>query len=461
MDSIETSIIKCLVYSDEYARKVLPYIKMEYFENEDRVLCELIRDHYEKYNQKPNREIITIALDNLTLSETVHEAAKVKVDFIHNTREDMPGIDWMVDETETYFQDRAVYNALYTAIQIAEGDHKELDKHAIPELLTDALGVSFDSEIGMDYTESFEDRYEMYNQATFKIPFKLKKFNEITQGGVEKGTLQCILGTTNVGKSLCLCSLAAEYMSLGYNVFYASAEMSEIATSKRIDANLLDIEMDQFDKIDKDKFLKKTRKLQDKSVGRLFVKQYPTSSAHVGHLRHTLNELKLKKNFKPDVILLDYINIFASSRYKSLSGVNSYSYVKAIAEEMRGLAIEYGVPMWTATQSNRDGADTTDVSLTNTSESFGLPATVDLMLAIVSNDELYQLQQYLCVLLKSRYSDKGKVSNFMIGVDYQHMKLFDIETDDKYSTASVNDQTSQPKFDKSQKPQMNLSDLQI
>ena len=408
-------------------RAVLPYIKPDYFEGIYRILFKEAGKFVAKYNKLPNAEAFKIQLDETeSLSE---EQYKLAIDILPNLfSEEEVNSQWLNDSTEKWCQDRALHNAIMESITIIEGKHAQLTKNALPDILSKALSVSFDNNIGHDYTENADQRFEFYHQEENKIPFDLDYFNKITDGGLPNKTLNICLAGTGVGKSLFMCHVAASCLVQGRNVLYITMEMAEERIAERIDANLLNVPIDQLDKMSKDMFTTKVGQLAKDTAGKLIIKEYPTGSAHSGHFRALLNELKLKKSFVPEIIFIDYLNICASSRMKSLGGaINSYTYIKAIAEELRGLAVEFDVPIFSATQTNRQGYSNSDVGLEDTSESFGLPATADLMFAIVSTEELEQMSQLMVKQLKNRYNDPVKYKRFMIGVDRSKMRLYDIE----------------------------------
>jgi replicative DNA helicase len=424
---IENTILSSLIFNEEYTRKTLPYIKEEYFnETSDRLLFSIIDSFFKKYNKMPTKEVLSIELENYSVSQDVFEDCAVKVNSFEKSES---ALDWLVDNTEKFCQDRAIYNAVKEGIQILDNKSSK-DKGALPQLLADALAVSFDQEIGHDYFEDFEARFRSYYETTSKIPFSIELLNKITCGGLDRKTLNIFLAGTGVGKSLFMCNEAAFNLMEGKNVVYFTMEMSEKKISERIDANLLDIDISEMKNIPFETLSRKLKKLQEKKVGRLIVKEYPTSSAHVGHFRFFLNELKTKRNFVPDVIYVDYLNICASSRMKP-GVVNSYTYIKAIAEELRGLAVEFNVPLISATQVTRSGFNSSDIELTDTSESFGLPATADLMIALISTDELEEMGQIMMKQLKNRYGDLNYFRKFFVGIDRPKMRIFNVANDNE------------------------------
>jgi archaellum biogenesis ATPase FlaH len=420
---ISQLILNQLCTNEEFTRRTLPFLKDEYFERGEKLLFAVVSRFIEKYNTVPTEAALKLELQkipNVTneLMEQVHRAYKSEpVD-----------MQWVLDETEKFCQDRSIYLAIMESIQIIDGKHKELTNNAIPEILSKALGVSFDTNIGHDYIDNSDSRYDFYHRVENRLPFDLEFFNKITKGGLPNKTLNIILAGTGVGKSLFMCHMAGSSLTQGKNVLYITMEMAEERIAERIDANLMNIPVDQLESLPKAVYDSKIQKIGQKNIGKLIVKEYPTGAAHVGHFRALLNELKLKKNFKPDIIFVDYLNICASSRIRGLGGsVNTYSYVKAIAEEMRGLAVEFNVPLVSATQTTRSGYSNTDVGLEDTSESFGLPATADFMFAVISTEELEKLGQVMVKQLKNRYNDPTSNKRFIIGIDRSRMKLYDVE----------------------------------
>ena len=424
---IEQTILSGIITDEEYSRKVMPHLKEEYFRQDgQRITFKLIESYINKYNRLPTRDAVALDLSNLKgLGQSDFDDAVRVVEALTP-----PDVDyqWLIDNTETFCLDKGLFNALNTAIQIADGDDKGVGRGAIPKLLEDALAISFDTAIGHDFMDDAEERFAYYHEKGDKIPFSMESFNDRTRGGFERKTLNIFLGGTNVGKSLVMCSMAADYLMKGYNVLYITMEMAEKKIAQRIDANLLDTPMDGLVDLTADAFQKKLARVREKQPGRLVVKEFPTASAHVGHFRHTVNELRTKKNFRADVIFIDYLNICASSRVRAGGGdANSYNIVKSIAEELRGFFVEQNAVGITATQTNRSGFNDSDVDLTSTSESFGVPMTADWMGAIVSNDELAELNQYMVIQLKSRYDDINRAKKFMVGVDRPKMRLYDVQ----------------------------------
>jgi replicative DNA helicase len=426
MDKIEFLILRNLIYNEDYVRKVLPFIKNEYFEDENqKIVFEEVLDFVSQYNKLPTKESLTIEIQNRRdINETQYKQIMQLVDCLNNVPVEY---EWLVTTTEKWCKDRAIYLAIMESLYIADGKDKNKSPDSIPNILTDALSVSFDTNIGHDYLADYEKRYDLYHKKEERIEFDLEYFNKITKGGVPNKTLNIVLAGTGIGKSLFMCHLAASVLIQGKNVLYITLEMAEEKIAERIDANLLNIPIQQLSELPKSMFESKVVNLSKKTQGTLIIKEYPTSSAHSGHFRSLLNELSLKKSFKPDIVFIDYLNICASSRYKTNLSVNSYSYVKAIAEELRGLAVEFNVPIFSATQTTRSGFGSSDPELTDTSESFGLPATADLMFALISSEELENLGQIMVKQLKNRYNDPTMYKRFVIGVDRSKMRLYDVE----------------------------------
>ena len=425
-------------------RKVLPFIKPDYFEGVYRILFKEAGKFVGKYNKLPTAESFKIELDQA--DRLTGEQYTMAVDILPNLfSQEKIDNQWLLDTTEKWCQDRAIYNAVMESITIIDGKHESLTKGALPDLLSKALGVAFDTNVGHDYIENQEERYEFYHKEEDRIPFDLEYFNNITKGGVPSKTLNIALAGTGVGKSLFMCHVAASSLVEGRNVLYITMEMAEERIAERIDANLLNVPIDQLHNLSREMFRTKVEDLARKTTGKLIVKEYPTGSAHSGHFRALLNELKLKKEFVPDIIFIDYLNICASSRMKAMGGsINSYTYIKAIAEELRGLAVEFDVPIFSATQTTRSGYGNSDVGLEDTSESFGLPATADLMFALISTEELEKQGQMMVKQLKNRYNDPTTHKRFVIGVDRSKMRLFDVDENEQ----TLTDDT--PVFDKSE-----------
>ena len=426
---IEDTILKNLIFNDEYTRKSLPYIKTEYFsDHDDRFLFEEIENYVNKFNVLPTKEALIIEVGNNTkLSEDQFNNVSTKVTEYFGSKEDSE-IDWLLETTEKFCQDKAIYNAVLESIGIIDNQKDtEKDKGAIPQILSDALAICFDPNIGHDYIEDSDERFESYHRVEEKVRFDLDYFNKITNGGLSKKTLNITLAGVGVGKSLFMCHHAAASISQGLNVLYITLEMAEEKIAERIDANLMNITIDDLHDIPKDVFDKKMNRIKKTTAGRLIVKEYPPASANVNHFKNLLNELKLKRKFVPEIIFVDYLNIMSSARMKYGNSVNSYNYVKSIAEELRGLAVENNLPICSATQTTRSGFTDTDFGLEDTSESFGLPATADFMFALISTEELEELDQILIKQLKNRYSDPGRHKRFVIGIDRAKMKLYDLE----------------------------------
>jgi replicative DNA helicase len=424
MELSESIILSALYSNEDYVRRTLPYLEKDYFTSEpNKVIFELIRSHVEKYNTTPTKDSLMISLDDVSLSENNFKESHALIESLKET--DDKQTDWQVDHTERWCQERALYNAVMKSISILN-DHED-QKGDLPKLLQDALAVSFDTHIGHDFVDDFETRFEFYNRVEEKVPFHLELFNEITKGGLSNKTLNVALAGTGVGKSLFMCDLAANHYMMGKNVLYITLEMSEEKIAERIDANLLNISIADVASTSKSSFEKKIEKIKNKTTGKLIIKEYPTAVANANHFRHLLNELHLKKNFTPDVIFIDYLNICSSARIRYGAGINSYTLVKSIAEELRGLAVENNVPIISATQTTRSGYSNTDVDLTDTSESFGLPATADLMFALISTEELEDMNQILVKQLKNRYNDINNHKRFVVGIDRSKMRLYDAE----------------------------------
>ena len=424
-ERIEETILRNLIYNEQYYRKVVPFIKADYFqEYHEKIVFEEIADFAAKYDKVPTKEVLTINLQNR--GDLTEETFKDTLSGLNSLTDEWVDYDWLCDSTEKWCQDRAIYNALMQSIKIADGGDKKLDKGSIPSILQDALAVSFDEHIGHDYIEQADDRYEFYHRKEEKIPFDLEKFNYITKGGLPNKTLNIALAGTGVGKSLFMCHMAGSALSQGYNVLYITCEMAEEKIAERIDANLLNVSVKDIVDIPEVLFRSKVQEISKKTQGKLIIKEYPTASAHAGHFRALLNDLQLKKDFKPDLIFVDYLNICASVRYKGAI-VNSYTYVKAIAEELRGLAVETNLPIISATQTTRAGFGNSDPDLTDTSESFGLPATADFMFALISTEELEEQGRIMVKQLKNRYNDPTYNRRFVIGVDRTKMRLYDCE----------------------------------
>ena len=465
MNRLEITILRNLVNNEEYMRKVMPFIKADYFtDTTDKLAFTLIKEFVEKYNKTPTVEALEISLQNSQLNEVQFKEVS---DVLHQLGlREVPDHNWLLDETEKFCKDKAVYNAILQSIGILDGKDKNRTKDGIPTLLQEALGVCFDTSVGHDYFDDSSDRFDFYHRIESRIPFDLLLFNKITNGGLPNKTLNIALAGTGVGKSLFMCHVAAGALAQGKNVLYITLEMAEERIAERIDSNLLNIDIDQLKDLSKDMFENRVKKLNSKTHGKLIIKEYPTASAHVGHFKALLNELALKRSFKPEIIFIDYLNICASSRFKPGGSVNSYTYVKAIAEELRGLAVEFNLPIVSATQTTRSGYSNTDVELTDTSESFGLPATADFMFALISTEELEQLNQIMVKQLKNRYNDPTLHKRFMIGIDRAKMKLFDLESSaqkDLVDTGIDLDENSLDDFSFSKhfKPKKDFSNIKI
>ena len=425
--NLEQTILSNLISSSDYTRKVIPYIKEEYFQDTtEKVVFKTISMYVDRYKSPPeDKEIIKLDLQKATLNEEQYKVAKEYVDNLSSDISEEQ-FDWLIDETEKWCKDKAIYNAILSGIHIIDGKSKDQSADAIPDILIDALSVSFDTHIGHDYMEQYEERYDYYHEVEEKVPFDLEFFNKITKGGLPNKTLNICLAGTGVGKSLFMCHVAAASLMMGKNVLYITLEMAEKKIAERIDANLMNISLTDLHDLPRRMYESRIEKIQKKTQGKLIIKEYPTASAHCGHFRSLHNELLLKKSFKPNIIFVDYINICASQRFRYGSNVNSYTYIKGIAEEMRGLAVELNVPFVSATQTTRQGFTSTDIGLEDTSESFGLPATADLMFALISTEELEGLNQMLVKQLKNRYNDPTVNKRFIIGIDRAKMKLYDV-----------------------------------
>jgi replicative DNA helicase len=445
LSNVEQLILKNILNNETYTRKVLPFIKPEYFQGVYNHLFKEVAKFVAKYNKLPNMDAFRIEIDQShTFNDDQYTAA---MEILPNIFADADKADdeWLLDTTEKWCQDRAIHNAIMESISIIDGKHQTLTKNALPDLLSKALAVTFDNNVGHDYIENVEERYDFYHEDEARIPFDLDYFNKITKGGLPNKTLNIALAGTGVGKSLFMCHMAGNVLVQGRNVLYITMEMAEERIAERIDANLLNIPIDQLQNISKPMLTSKVEDLASRTNGKLIIKEYPTGSAHAGHFRALLNELKLKKNFVPEMIMIDYLNICASSRMKGMGGsINSYTYIKAIAEELRGLAVEFDVPIVSATQTTRSGYTSSDPGLEDTSESFGLPATADLMFALISSEELESLGQVMVKQLKNRYNDPNHKKRFVLGIDRSRMRLFDVENAEE---GVVDDS---PAFDKSE-----------
>jgi replicative DNA helicase len=446
---LERTILSNLLYSDEFTRKVIPHLKEDYFlENNEKVLFKIINTFFTDHNTPPSKEVIRIeAANQKNITDSQLKEVVEIIDCLNNEPVDS---DWLYDKTEKFCKEKAVYNAILSSIAIIDGRDKIQTQDSIPHLLSNALAVCFDNHVGHDYLEDVSTRYDFYHRVEEKIRFDIDLLNKITKGGLSKKTLNIILAGTGVGKSLFMCHVSAASLLEGKNVLYITMEMAEERIAERIDANLMNVTMDELKVFDRNIFENKVAKIADKTKGKLIVKEYPTAQAHAGHFRALLEELKLKRNFKPDIIMIDYLNICASQRLRAGSNVNSYTLVKSIAEELRGLAVEYDVPIMSATQTTRTGFTSTDIGLEDTSESFGLPATADFMIALISTEELEELNQIMVKQLKNRYSDPNYYKRFVVGVDRSKMKMYNVEesAQEGLSDAGKNDDDV-PVFDKS------------
>ena len=425
MSKIENLVLRNIITNEPYMRKVLPFIKPEYFQGVYLLMFKEVAKYVAKYNTLPTSDSLKVEIDaSDKFNPDQYSAAQEIIPSLFT--KDETDEKWLIDSTEKWCQDRAIYNAIYESISIIDGKHQNLTKNALPDLLTKALSVTFDPTVGHDYIEDVEDRYNFYHEQEERIPFDLDYFNKITKGGVPNKTLNIALAGTGVGKSLFMCHCASSCLKDGRNVLYITMEMAEERIAERIDANLLDVPLDQLENLSKEMLMDKVDHIAADTDGKLIIKEYPTGSAHTGHFRALLNELKLKRNFVPEIIFVDYLNICASSRMKGMGGaINSYTYIKAIAEELRGLAVEFDVPIVSATQTTRSGFTSSDPGLEDTSESFGLPATADLMFALISSEELEQLGQIMVKQLKNRYNDPVKFKRFVVGIDRNKMRMFD------------------------------------
>jgi replicative DNA helicase len=426
MERVEFLVLKSLLHNEEFLRKTIPFIKSEYFQDHNqKIVFEEIVDFVNQYNETPTQEVLSIEIEKR--NDINEQSFKELVHLVSNLTEEPQEFEWLCDTTEKWCKERAIYLALMESIQIADGQDDKKSPDAIPSILSDALSVSFDNHVGHDYLNDYEERFELYHKKENKIEFDLEYFNKITKGGLPNKTLNIALAGTGVGKSLFMCHMASSCLLQNKNVLYITCEMAEEKIAERIDANLLNVNIQDITELPKQTFEKKVTNLAQKTQGTLIIKEYPTATAHSGHFKSLLNELALKKSFRPDIIFIDYLNICASSRYRGGSNVNSYTIIKSIAEELRGLACEANVPIVSATQTTRSGYGSSDVELTDTSESFGLPATADLMFALISTEELESLGQILVKQLKNRYNDLSIYKRFVVGIDRAKMRLFDCE----------------------------------
>jgi len=453
---IEGLIFSHIIYDEEYARAVLPHMKIDYFTNRcNRRLYQIINEFFDKFNKCPSAEIVRMEINDLDLLENDYKELCALSDSLMNKPPEI-NKNYLLEKTEKFCQDRSIYNAIMQSIQILDGE-AGVGKGAIPQLLSEALSVAFDNRIGHDYFEDSENRYEEYHRKLSRIPFHLSILNKITNGGILRKTLNMLLGVTGAGKTHVMCDFAAGHLTAGLNVLYITLEMAEERIAERIDANLMNVTMNELRTVPKDSYIRKIDRIMSKTRGKLIIKEFPTATVGAGHFRHLLNELKTKKNFIPDVIYIDYINLCSSSRMKMGANINTYSYIKAIAEEIRGLAVEFNVAIWSATQANRDGYKNTDIDLTNTSESIGLPQTVDFMLGMVVTDELEDMKRMMIKQLKNRYNDPSYYRRFTIGSDRSRMKLFDVEQQEQDNSPSPVDPAVANAF-KSNKPRIDFND---
>ena len=448
MKNITLTILENLIANEEYARKVLPFLKEEYFENKNqRIVFKEISSFALKYSKLPTKTSLEVELDNR--KDLTEQQYKDITNLVSNFTEDAVDIEWLTDTTEKFCKDRAIYNAVVDGISIIEGRDSTRKPDALPSLLTDALSVSFDNRVGHDYIEDASDRFEYLHRKEERIPFDLEYFNKITKGGLPQKTLNIALAGTGVGKSLFMCHMAANCINQGRNVLYITLEMAEERIAERIDANLMNVSMDALQDLPKPMYDNKIEKIMNKVKGKLIIKEYPTASAHTNHFRSLLQELSIKKSFKPEIIFVDYLNICASSRFKGGSNINSYTLIKSIAEELRGLAVENNVPIVSATQTTRGGYVSTDIGLEDTSESFGLPATADFMFALISTEEMEELQQITVKQLKNRYNDPTVNKRFVLGIDRSRMKLYDVELNAQSDLVDSGQEDEIPVLDKS------------
>jgi len=457
MDTIEFLILKNLLHNEEYVRKVIPFIKADYFEDTNqRVVFEEILSFVEEYNKPATKEILCIEAEKRS---DINDSSFKDITTLIGSLENEPSeFEWLITTTEKWCRDRAIYLALMESIQLADGKDDAKGRDAIPTILSDALAVSFDNHVGHDYLQDYEERFETYHRKEDKIPFDLEYFDKVTKGGIPNKTLNIALAGTGVGKSLFMCHVASSALLQGKNVLYITLEMAEEKIAERIDANLLNVNIQDITDLPKTMFDSKVNDLAKKTQGTLIIKEYPTASAHSGHFKGLLQELALKKSFKPDMIFIDYLNICASSRYKAGSNVNSYSYIKAIAEELRGLAVEANLPIVSATQTTRSGFASSDVDLTDTSESFGLPATADLMFALISTEELEALNQIMVKQLKNRYNDPTVNKRFVVGIDRAKMRLYDCE---QSAQEDIVDSGREEEYNPEEKPKKTFGDFKF
>ena len=445
---VETTILGNLLQNEEYTRKVLPFLKNDYFSrNPEKIIYGTVSDFVTKYNSLPTKEALSIELQEVKINEEEFKETMELLDDISKDTEEYADLGWLLDSTEKFCQEKAIYNAVVESIGILDNQKSSQDKGLIPEILSDALSVSFDPHVGHDYLDDSDDRFEFYHRVEEKIPFDLEYFNKITKGGLPQKSLNICLAGTGVGKSLFMCHVASACLSQNQNVLYITLEMAEEKIAERIDANMLDIAVDDLHALSKDMYDRKIENLRKTTKGKLIVKEYPTASANVNHFRALLNELNLKRSFVPDIIFVDYLNICTSSRIRPGANVNSYTYIKSIAEELRGLAVENKIPIVSATQTTRSGYSNTDVGLEDTSESFGLPATADLMFAIISTEQMEELGQIMVKQLKNRYNDPTVNRKFIVGIDRAKMRLFDVDQAAQDELVDSGQEDDTPSFD--------------
>ena len=446
---LENTILSNLIYNEEFCRKVFPYIKEEYFEEAStRKIFSTFSEYVTEYKSPPSIEALKISIDKRKdLNEQAFKDVNVNIDDLKIDKD--TNQEWLVKETEKFCQDKDLYNSIRRAILILDGQDKQYDKGSIPQLLSDSLGISFDSSIGHDFLEDFDSRYDFYHRKEERLPFSLELMNKITKGGIPSKSLTCFLAVTGVGKTLVMCDMATNHLLFGKNVLYITLEMAEERIAERIDANILDVTIDELSQMSRDIYTKKINRIKDRTTGRLIVKEYPTGSAHAGHIRYLINDLKMKHNFTPDVVYVDYLNLCSSSRLKGAAAANSYTVVKSIAEELRGLAMEFDIPVITATQANRSAFESSDIDMTNTSESIGLAATVDAMFALISTEELEAMGQLMIKQLKNRWGDISYYRRFVVGIDRSKMKLYNLEDGAQKNIQSESNSSEKPAFDKS------------
>lgn len=441
-DRLEEVILTNLIQNESYARQVLPFIQSEYFQDRtDRLIFNEVKSHFGEFNSPPDKSSLVIAANDFNVNQSEYDHIVDTIKSLGDARTDQD--EWLLKKTETFCKDKAVFNAIMQSINIIEGKDKNFTKEALPSILQDALAVSFDKSVGHDFITDADERYDFYHRKEDRVPFDLELMNKITKGGLPKKTLNVVLAGTNVGKSLFLCHHAASTIKLGKNALYITLEMAEERIAERIDCNLMDVNLDELYRMGKKQYKSKIEAIDASTHGKLVIKEYPTSSAHAGHFRALFDELKLKKGFTPDIVYIDYINICSSSRMKAGGNVNSYTMIKSIAEELRALAVEYNVPILSATQTNRAGWQNSEVEMSDTSESAGLPMTVDFLFAMIRTEELDELGQLMIKQLKSRYNNVNYHRKFVIGIDIDHFKLFDVE-----NSAQVGMNDDNPAFDK-------------